>query len=81
MKHRFLIHELNHTVLLVDSTEIGLPTEIFPAEGKSQSLPSFRFQSWRAVEQHLLALSAGQEVLDTAKDGLKKIGVAVLTIV
>jgi hypothetical protein len=66
---------------LVDITEIGLPAEIFPAEGKSQSLPSLRFQSWRAVEQYLQGLSADQEALEAAKDGLKKIGVAVLTVV
>jgi hypothetical protein len=80
MRFRFLIHELNHTVLLVDITETGLPTEIFPVEGKSESLPSLRFQSWRAAEQHLLGLSAGQKALDATKTGLKKIGVGVLTI-
>lgn len=44
MKHRFLIHELNHTVLLVDITGIGLPTEIYPYEGKSHSVPTLRFK-------------------------------------
>jgi hypothetical protein len=81
MKHRFLIHNLNHTTLLVDITEIGLPSEILPPEGKSQPVPSLRFQGWQAVEQHLLRLGAGQDALIRLRDGLKKIGVAVLTIV
>ena len=80
MRHRFLIHELNHTALLVDITEIGLPTEILPREGTAQSVPSLRFRSWHDAEQHLLGLGAAQDALNSAKEGLKKVGVAVLTI-
>ena len=81
MRHRFLIHELNHTTLLVDITEIGLPSQILPPEGKSQSVPSLRFQSWLAVERHLLELGADQETLNETKDRLNRVGVDVLTIV
>ena len=73
MKHRFLIHELNHTTLLVDITGIDLPTEIYPSEGKSQTVPSLRFPAWRHAEHHLLQVGANQEV--------RRTGVAVLTIV
>jgi hypothetical protein len=81
MAHRFLIHELNHTTLVVDITGIGLPSDIVPPNGESQSVPSLRFRSWHDAEQHLLGLGAGQESLNTTEDGLRKIGVAVLTIV
>ena len=81
MRHRFLVHELNHTILLVDITEVGIPTEILPPEGKTQSVPSVRFQSWHAAEEYLLRRGASQEVLGTLRDGLKKAGVAVLTVV
>jgi hypothetical protein len=76
MLRRFLIHKLNHTSLLVDITEVGLPTEIYPPEGKRQSLPSLRFQSWRDAEQYLMGLGAKRASLKAAG----KMDVAVLTI-
>jgi hypothetical protein len=81
MKHRFLIHSLNHTILWVDVTAIGLPTEVYPPEGKLQSVPSLRFQTWHAAEGYLLGWGASQRSLSTATESLKKAGVAVLTIV
>jgi hypothetical protein len=81
MRHRFLVHELNHTILLVDITEVGIPTEILPSEGKTQSVPSVRFQSWHAAEEYLLRRGTSQEVLSTLRDGLKKAGVVALTVV
>jgi hypothetical protein len=81
MGHRFLVHGLNHTILLVDITEIGLPTEILPPEGKTQSVPSLRFTSWHDAERHLLARGASQEDLSKLRDRFKLAGVAVLTVV
>lgn len=66
--------------LLVDITQIGLPNEIYPPEGKLQSVPSLRFQTWRHAEQYLLGLGAAQGPLDATVEKLKKAGVAVLTI-
>lgn len=40
MKRRYLIHMINHAVLLVDATPIGLATEVYLPEGKEQSLSS-----------------------------------------
>lgn len=54
MKNRFLIHELNHTVLLVEINKVELPTENYPAEGKHQDLPSLRLQSSSAAEGYFL---------------------------
>ena len=81
MKHRFLIHSLNHTTLLVDITAVGLPTEIYPPEGKTEPLSSRRFQSWRDAEQYLLGMGAAPDQLDRMLEREKKDGVAVLTIV
>jgi hypothetical protein len=80
MKRRFLIHSLNHTSLVVDITEIGLPTEIYPPEGKLQPVPSLRFQNWHSVEEHLLGLGANRKSLDCVVETLKRTSVAVLTI-
>jgi hypothetical protein len=80
MKHRFLIHSLNHTVLVIDATPIGLHTEIYPPEGKSQSLTSLRFQSWLAAEQFLLGAGADPEVLRKTREKLKATSLAILTV-
>jgi hypothetical protein len=80
MKARFLLHSLNHTVLLVDITEIGLPTEVYPPEGKPQPVSALRFQSWRAVEKYLLELGAGNDVIDETSSQLRNSSVSVLTI-
>jgi hypothetical protein len=50
MKHRFLLYRLSHTVIVVDLTEIGLPTEIYPPGGKKLMAPTLRFQTWKDVE-------------------------------
>jgi len=42
MKHRFLVDELNHTILLVDITQMGLLTAVDPSEGKPQEPSSLR---------------------------------------
>jgi hypothetical protein len=62
MKHRFLIHSLNHTNLLVDISEIGLPAEVFPAQGKPSlysrfgfrcgNMPSNIFLDWEQRRDH-----------------------------
>ena len=80
MKHRFLVHSLNHTTLLVDITAVGLPTEIYPPEGKPEPVSSRRFQSWRDAEQYLLKMGTEQDELDRMLERTKKDGVAVLTI-
>jgi hypothetical protein len=81
MKHRFLIHSLNHTTLLVDISGIGLPAEIFPPQGKPQSVPSLRFQAWHDAEQYLLGLGASLGSLGIVVESLNKRGLAVLTII
>jgi hypothetical protein len=80
MKHRFLIHSLNHTSLLVDITEVGSPTEVYPPEGKLQSVRSLRFQGWHNAERYLLGLGANQKSLNTLAETLKNTSVGVLTI-
>jgi len=64
MKYRFLITALNHTFLIVDITAAGLPNEVFPPEGKPQTMPSLRFQNWNHVERYLSDLGAGGKSLN-----------------
>ena len=80
MKHSFLIHSLSHTILLVDITEIGLPAEVYPPNGRPQLVNSLRFQTWHAGEKYLLGLGASQRSLSAATESLKKEGVAIPTI-
>jgi hypothetical protein len=80
VKRRYLIHEINHTILVIDETPIGLPGEIYPPEGKEHNLYSLRFQTWRAAEQHLLKMGAELEVLQRTRRILDKQSVAGLTI-
>lgn len=81
MKFRYLVHNLNHTTLLVDITPVGLPSEIFPREGKLQTLQSLRFQGWSAAEKHLRKQGAGDRELQALKESLAKSGAGVLTII
>jgi hypothetical protein len=80
MKHRFLIHWLSHTSLLVDITSIGLPNEIFPPQGKPQTVPTFRFQAWVDAKRYLGELGATAEDVDRAEVDLKRTSIALLTI-
>lgn len=80
MRARYLVHKLNHTILLVDITPIGLPTEIYPPEGKQQKVTSIRFQSWLLAEQFLAKAGASSKLLDELRNTLKASGVAVLTV-
>jgi hypothetical protein len=81
MKHRFLLHSLSHTIVAVDITEIGLPTEIYPRDGQRRVVPAVRFQSWNGAAQHLSALGADTKMLEETSVQLQKTSVAVLTIV
>ncbi len=80
MKHRFLLHNLNHTILCVDITSVGIPVGIITDEGQTKTLPSIRFRTWSNAEHHFLGLGANQESLRTTLESLKKNDVAVLTI-
>ena len=80
MKHGFMIHALNHTYLVVDITSIGLPTEIYPEEGKEQMVPTRRFQSWNDAEHFLTGHGADASAVGHAQDALKRWGCSVLTV-
>ena len=80
MKHRFMIHALNHTWLVVDITSIGFPTEVYPEEGKEQMLSSRRFQSWNHAEHFLTGQGADASDVGQTQDALKRWGCSVLTI-
>jgi hypothetical protein len=80
MKGRYFIHAINHTILVVDATPIGLPEEAYPPEGKKQSLISFRFQTWEAAENFLAMAGASPKSLSGTRNTLKATSIAVLTI-
>ena len=81
MMHRFLLHSLSHTVIVVDITDCGLPTDVFPPTGERRLVPSVRFQNWEDAKQYLGMLGADKELLEEAAIRLKQTSVAVLTIV
>jgi hypothetical protein len=81
MKHRFILHLLSHTFVIVDITSLGLTAEIYPSIGKEQSVPTLRFQSWKDAKRYLVSQGASPEMLETTFTWLRKSSVAVLTIV
>jgi hypothetical protein len=80
MEHRFLLHNLNHTILCVDISGIGIPADIIPDSGEDRTLQAIRFRTWSNAEKHFLALGARPESLRATDESLRRIGVAVLTI-
>ncbi|MFY9729629.1 MAG: hypothetical protein WB723_02205 [Candidatus Acidiferrales bacterium] len=80
MNRRYLLHAINHTILLVDATPIGLANEVYPPDGKEQSLTSLRFQGWEAAERFLLKAGADPEMLHETRNALKATSLAVLTM-
>jgi len=79
MRHRFLLHSLNHTFLAVDIT--GCPhVKPDPRGSQLQTVPIVRFLSWIEAKRYFIALGADDETVDRASSLLGKTSVAVLTI-
>jgi hypothetical protein len=55
MKHRFLIHSLSHTILVVDITQFGLQIEINARTRNMKMIPALRFPVWKEAEQYFRA--------------------------
>ncbi len=56
MKHRFLVHSLNHTIRCVDISSVGIPIGIISDDGETKTLPSTQFRTWSNAEQYFLRL-------------------------
>jgi hypothetical protein len=80
LKARYIIYEINHTILLIDITGISLPTEIFPPEGKTEGLVSRRFQAWPDAERFLAKCGASRDSLEKARLTLDRNSFAVINI-
>ena len=81
MKHRFLLHSLNHTILVVDITEIGATIEIKPRTENTKFVPALRFVNWKEAEQFFRAKEASEDCIESTRAMLNKSGVAVMTLV
>lgn len=81
MKHRFLIHSLSHTILVVDITQFGIEIEINSRTGNMKMVPALRFPVWKEAEQYFRAKGADSETLEETHRDLRKTGVTVMTIV
>lgn len=81
MKHRFLLHSLNHTVLVVDISEFGIATEINPRTGNTKTVPALRFINWKEAGQYFRAKEADEDTIEKTRAMLYKVGVAVMTVV
>lgn len=80
MTHRFLIHSLSHTFVVVDITNVGPSAQVLPRSGQHLTLPAIRFQSWKDAEQYFLSLGAGTALLASTSACLKSTSSAVLTV-
>lgn len=76
MRHRFLLHALNHTVLVVDVTEVKLEMPI----GQTKMVPALKFTNWEEVKKHLSARGADEDALRNVRSKLTEVGIAVITI-
>ena len=81
MKHRFLIHSLSHTILVVDITQFGIEIEINTRTGNTKMVPALRFPVWKEAEQYFRANGADSETLEETRTHLSKASVAVMTII
>jgi len=81
MKHRFLLHSLNHTILVVDISQFGITIKINPRTGNTEMVPALRFINWQEAEQYFRAKGAGAETIERAHAQLNKNSTAVMTIV
>jgi len=77
---RYVIYPLNHTILVVDVSEIGMPVEIYPHEGVLKMVPSIRFQTWRHAEEFFVRKGAQKEMLAELSALVGKGTIAGLTI-
>lgn len=80
MISRFLIYPLNHTVLVVDLSEIGLPKGLYPPEGDLKMIASYRFHNRSYAERFLAAKGANPEELQKTLSRVDKGMIQVLTI-
>jgi hypothetical protein len=75
VKHRLLLHSLNHRIVVVDITSINLT----PSTDRG-SVP-FIHTNWKEVAMHLKTLEASEELIEQTNRSLQQTGVAVATIV
>ena len=81
MKHRFLLHSLNHTILVVDISQFGVAIEIDQRAGNTKMVPAFRFINWEEAEQYFRAKGADAETIERTHAQLSKNSTAVMTVV
>jgi hypothetical protein len=81
MTHRFLLHSLNHNILVVDISELWSASENKPRTGNTEMAPTLRFGSWEDAERYFRVKGADDETIASASKGLAKSSVAVMTIV
>lgn len=79
MIYRFLFHELNHTILAVDISEIGIPDFKIETDGHKQSVLSVRFKSWTDLEAYFAKFGVKSQLTRVQED-LRRSSVAVLTV-
>jgi hypothetical protein len=72
---------MSHTIIAVDISAIGVPTEIYPVEGQMQMVPTICFRGWDNVERYMLGIGADVKEITIVAERLKKTGVGVLTII
>lgn len=80
MKHRFLLHSLNHTVLVVDISEFGIAIEINPRTGNTKMVPALRFINWKEAARYFRAKGADDETIERTYARFSKASVAVMTV-
>ncbi len=81
MKHRFLLHSLNHSILVVDISQFGVAIEINSRTGNTTMVPALRFINWREAEHYFRAKEADTDTIERTHAQLSNNNTAVMTIV
>jgi hypothetical protein len=81
MKHRFLLHSLNHAIMVVDVSEVGVEGEANLRTRNTKMVPVLRFMNWNEAVGYFRAKLADENTLEKTRSALHKRGVAVMTVV
>ncbi len=75
MKHRFLLHSLNHRIVIVDISSLDLGSTV-----DRGSVPFIWAASWNEVARYLKNLQASDELIEHTRQSLQEQNTAVVTI-
>ena len=81
MTHRFLLHSINHSLLVVDISQVGVASKFQPQTGIVEMVSALRFINWEEATLYFREKGADDETIRKSSAMLIKTSAAVMTIV